>query len=69
MRGKCSKSNILFLNSNLLMFWGVFQTDPNGGWFMIIVVLSLVSLLDILEFWECDDVLGDCFIRELENEM
>lgn len=51
------------------MFWGVFQTDPNGGWFMIIVVLSLVSLLDILEFWECDDVLGDCFIRELENEM
>lgn len=54
------------------MLWDVFQTDPNSGWFMIIVVLSallLVSLLVIWKFWECSDILGDCFIRELENEM
>lgn len=72
MCGKCSKSNILFFNSSLLMFWDIFQTDDNSGCFMIVVVLSALSLgtlLDILKFWECSDILGDCFVRELENEM
>lgn len=61
-----------FLNSSLLMFWGVFQTDDNSGCFMIIIVMSallIVSLLDILTLWNIVIVLGVCFIKELENEM
>lgn len=53
MCGKYSKSNILFFNSNLFMFWDIFQTDDNSECFMIVVVLSallLVNSLDILKF-------------------
>lgn len=65
-------SQISYFFILIYVFWDIVQTGDNNEWFRITVVLSalpLVSLLGILKFWECSDILGDCFIRELENEM